>query len=102
MCTEKDGNQTLDFYWIDPIQAAQRDICKQHYSGKFYTGYTGVLAALHRKFDKANSGLVFQAAHLVDVDSSPVLIVFYADASFSGQNMSHHPIYCESCPCSNT
>ena len=30
----------------------------------------------------------------MDVDSSPVLIIFYADASFSGQNTSHHPIYC--------
>jgi hypothetical protein len=27
----------------------------------------------------------------VDTDSSPLLALFYADASFSGQSMSHHP-----------
>lgn len=95
-----DGNQTLDFYWIDPIEAAKRYICKKQYSGKLYTGYSGELDAPFRKFDMANSGLVFQTAHLVDIESSPVLIIFYADASFSGQTMSHHPIYSENSTCS--
>ncbi len=37
--------------------------------------------------------MVFQGSYLVDSGSSPVLALFYADASFSGQSMSHHPIY---------
>jgi hypothetical protein len=36
---------------------------------------------------------VFEAAQLIDTDSSPVLAVFFSDASFSGQHMTHHPIY---------
>lgn len=89
----------MDFYWIDPLDAAKRYICKKQYSGKLYTGYSGGPEEQHRRFDRANSGLVFQAAHLVDIDSSPVLIVFYADASFSGQNRSHHPIYSKDAIC---
>jgi hypothetical protein len=30
---------------------------------------------------------------LVDRENSPLLASFYADASFSGQSMTHHPIY---------
>ena len=46
-CTEKEGNQILDFYWNNPIEASQLYICKKQYNRKFYTGYTGELAALH-------------------------------------------------------
>ncbi len=46
-----------------------------------------------RAFDQANSGMVFQGSYLVDTGSSPLLALFYADASFSGPSMSHHPIY---------
>jgi hypothetical protein len=38
-------------------------------------------------------GMVFEAAQLIDLDSSPVLASFFSDASFSGPNMSHHPIH---------
>jgi len=37
--------------------------------------------------------MVFQAAQLIDLKSSPILALFYSDASFAGQHMSHHPIY---------
>jgi len=48
-----------------------------------------------RAFDsRANSGMTFEAAQLIDVNSTPVLALFFADASFTG-NMTHHPIYCE-------
>ena len=46
-----------------------------------------------RAFDQANSGMVFQSEYLLDTGSSPLLALFYADASFSGQSMTHHPRY---------
>ena len=41
--------------------------------------------------------MVFEAAQLMDINSSPVLALFYADASFSGQHMTHHPINSKQC-----
>lgn len=40
--------------------------------------------------------MIFEAAQLIDLGSSPVLALFFSDASFSGQHMTHHPIYCKS------
>jgi len=37
--------------------------------------------------------MVFEAAQLIDINSIPVLALFYANASFSGQHMTHHLIY---------
>ena len=34
-----DGDQVLDFYWIDPIEAAKRFISKPKFAGKLYTKY---------------------------------------------------------------
>ena len=96
-----DGNQLLDFYWIDPIEAIIRFVAKQEYSGKLYTQFvpgTSYLNPGQRAFGAcANSGMVFEAAQLIDVNSSPVLALFFSDASFAGQHMSHHPVYCTSC-----
>jgi len=96
-----DGNQLLDFYWIDPIEAIIRFVAKQEYSGKLYTQFvpgTSYLNPGQRAFGAcANSGMLFEAAQLIDVNSSPVLALFFSDASFAGQHMSHHPIYCTSC-----
>lgn len=95
----KDGNQLLDFYWIDPIDAIIRFIAKREYSGKLYTQFargTSHLCPGQRAFDAcANAGMVFEAAQLIDLESSPVLALFFSDASFSGQHMTHHPIYCK-------
>ena len=91
-----DGNQVLDFYWTDPIDAMTRSVAKLQYNGKLYTTFMPGTSIFHpgdRAFDLANSGMVFQAAYLVDTGSSPLLALFYADASFSGQSMTHHPIY---------
>ena len=92
-----DGNQVLDFYWIDPVDAIIRFLAKRENSGKLYTQFvpgTSYLAPAQRFFDEcANAGMVFEAAQLIDTDSSPVLAVFFSDASFSGQHMTHHPIY---------
>ena len=86
----------LEFYWTDPIDAMIRSVAKLQYQDKLYTTFKPAMAIAHpmvRAFDKANSGMVFQSAYLVDSKSSPLLALFYADASFSGQSMSHHPIY---------
>jgi hypothetical protein len=34
-----DGNQTLDFYWIDPVDAAKRFISRPKFSRKQYTQF---------------------------------------------------------------
>ena len=95
-----DGNQLLDFYWIDQIEAI-RFVAKQEYSGKLYTQFvpgTLYLNPGQRAFDAcANSGMVFETAQLIDLNSSPVLALFFSDASFVGQHMTHHPIYSMSC-----
>jgi hypothetical protein len=91
-----DGNQVLDFYWTDPIDAMIRSVGKLQYKDKLSTTVKPGMSIAHpmvRAFDKANSGLVFQSAYLLDTKSSPLLALFYADASFSGQSMTHHPIY---------
>ena len=93
---ELDGKQVLDFYWTDPIEAMKRSVAKLQYKDKLYTTYrpgTSILQPHDRVFDKANSGMIFQGSYLVDTGSSPLIALFYADASFSGQSMTHHPIY---------
>ena len=93
---ELDGKQVLDFYWTDPIDAMKRMAAKLQFRGKLYTTFQPGESIFHpdvRAFDKANSGMVFLGAYLVDDASSPLVALFYADASFSGQSMSHHPIY---------
>ena len=91
-----DGDQVLDFYWIDPIDAAKRFISKPKFAGKLYTKFErqdSVRRPGKRAFGRANSGLVFQSAQLIDPFSSPLLLLFYADKTFSGKHRSHHPIY---------
>jgi hypothetical protein len=97
-CRCSDGKQVLDFYWTDPlaIDAIKRFTAKRQYKNKLYTTFQPGTSIFHpndRAFVKANSGMVFQGSYLVDSGSSPVLALFYADASFSGQSMSHHSIY---------
>ena len=93
-----DGNQVLDFYWTDPIDAMIRSVGKLQYKDKLYTTFKPGMSIAHpmvRAFDQANSGIVFQSAYLLDTGTSPLLVLFYADASVSGQSMTHHPIYSE-------
>ena len=74
----------------------KRSVAKLQYKNKLYTTFKPGTSIFHpddRAFDMANSGMVFQGSYLVDTGSSPLLALFYADASFSGQSMSHHPIY---------
>ena len=96
-----DGNQLLDFYWLDPIEAIIRFVAKKEFCGKLYTQFvpgTSYHSPGHRAFDGcANCGMVFEAAQLIDLNSSPVLALFFSDAAFAGQHMTHHPIYRMSC-----
>ena len=80
-----DGNQVLDFYWTDPIDAMKCSVSKLQYKDKLYTTFKpgmSITEPMVRAFDEANSGMVFQSAYLVDTSSSPLLALFYADASF--------------------
>ena len=91
-----DRDQVLDFYWIDPIDAAKRFISKPKFAWKLYTKFErqdSVRRPGKQAFGRANSGLVFQSAQLIDPFSSPLLLLFYADKTFSGKHRSHHPIY---------
>ena len=96
---ELDGKQVLDFYWADPIDAMKimvTMVAKLQYKDKLYTTFKpgeSILVPGDRAFDQANSGMVFQGSYLIDTGSSPLFALFYADASFAGQSMSHHPIY---------
>jgi hypothetical protein len=91
-----EGDQILDFFWIDPIAAAKRFVSRPRFSGKLYTKYerqSSLRRPAKRAFGRANSGLVFQSAQFVDKYSSPLLLLFYADKSYSGKHRTHHPIY---------
>ncbi len=93
-----DGNQVLDFYWTDPIDAMKRSVAKLQYKDKLYTTFkpgTSALDPTARVFDKANSGMIFQIFYLLDTTCCQLVALFYADASFSGASMTHHPIYSE-------
>jgi len=97
-----DGDQVLDFHWIDPIEAAKRFISRPKFKGKLYTQYERQNSTQRpgkRAFGRANAGLVFQTCQAVDKYSSPLLLLFYADKSFSGKHRTHHPIYSECLLC---
>ncbi len=54
-----DGDQVLDFYWIDPIEAAKRFISKPKFAGKLNTKYEqqdSVRRQGKQAFGRANSG----------------------------------------------
>jgi hypothetical protein len=94
--TELDGDQVLGFYWLDPNVAVERFVSRPQFTGKLYTKYErqeSLRRPGKRAFGRANSGLVFQSVQFVDAHSSPLLLLFYADKSYSGKHRSHHPIY---------
>jgi hypothetical protein len=90
--TVMDGNQLLDFYWLDPIEAIIRFVAKKEFCGKLYTQFVPG-TSYHSPGQRAFDG----CAKLIDMNSSPVLALFFSDASFAGQHMTHHPIYRMSC-----
>ena len=47
-----------------------------------------------RRFQRANSGVIFEFFQKENPDTtSPVIFLLASDASFSGQHREHHPIY---------
>jgi hypothetical protein len=74
---------------------AERIAAKSQYAGHMYYQFeleeswdrAGV-----RAFGRINGGLVFEAAHILDPTSVPLLSVFYADKSHNN-GMSHHPVF---------
>lgn len=97
--TELDGNQDLEFYWIDPIDAMDRHVARPEYANKTYLHYERQESEQRphkRAFGRANSALVFQEAQAIDMFSVPMLHLFYSDKSFSGQHRGHYPAYGES------
>jgi hypothetical protein len=71
-----DGNQVLDFYWTDPIDAMKRSVAKLQYKDILYTNFKPVTSALvpnERVFDMANSGMVFQTFNLLDMGCSQLM-----------------------------
>ena len=95
--SDLDGDQLVDFYWIDPLFAAERIAAKSKYAGNLYLQFEpedswerpGV-----RAFGRVNGGLVFEAAYFMDMESVPMLSVFYADKAH-WKGMTHHPVYRE-------
>jgi hypothetical protein len=90
------ASRFLIFYWTDRIDAMKRSVAKLQYRDKLYTSFNAgksILVPNVRAFDEANTGMIFQGSFLLDTGSAPLLALFYADASFSGASVSHHPIY---------
>ena len=52
--SEMDGDQLVDFYWIDPVMVAERLAGKSKYAGKLYL-----------KFEKEDSWIGLVSARLV-------------------------------------
>jgi hypothetical protein len=48
-----------------------------------------------RRFQRANSGVVFEFISKDFPEATPVIFILASDASFSGQHREHHPIYRE-------
>jgi len=90
-----DGTNCLKFYYyIDIMDSICRVIQDPKYADKFY--HTFQMQADgngNRKFQKANSGLVFECFQLLDPTVSPILVVIASDASHQG-HVSRHPLYC--------
>ena len=91
-----DGEQVLTFYWIDPIDAADRMVARPEFADHFYFHYERQESEQRpgkRAFGRANSGIVFQQAQLLDMFIVPMLHLFYGDKSFSGAHRGHYPMY---------
>jgi len=93
---ELDGDQDLELYWVDPVDAMDRLVARPEFKGKIYLQYErqeSEQRPTKRAFGRANSGLVFQEAQALDLNSVPMLHLFYADKSFSGAHGTKYPVY---------
>ena len=82
--------------WVDPVDAMDRLVARPEFKGKIYLQYErqeSEQRPTKRVFGRANSGLVFQEAQALDLNSVPMLHLFYADKSFSGAHGTKYPVY---------
>ena len=83
--------------WVDTIDAAKRILTKQLYRGTLYNKFEPeIIGGLCCFGSRANSGMIFEAAHLIDVWTTwefARLLVFFTDCSFCGKHTSYHLIY---------
>ena len=74
-----------------------RLVARPEFKGKIYLQYErqeSEQRPTKRAFGRANSGLVFQDSQALDLNSVPMLHLFYADKSFSGaQCRAFHEIF---------
>ena len=73
-------------------------VARPEFTDKFYFHYErqeSEQRPTKRAFGRANSGMVFQEAQLLDPFSVPMLHLFYGDKSFSWAHRGHYPIYGE-------
>ena len=73
----KDGDQLVDFYWIDPMLFAEHISAKSKYAGNLYLQFEledSWKRPGTRAFGRVNGGLVFEAAYLFDKNSVPLLV----------------------------
>ena len=95
-----DGEQELNFYFLDPVATMDRFIGQAKFAGKTYMKFERQESEerpAKRAFGRANAGLVFQEAQLLDMHSVPMLHLYYADKSFSGGHRSTYPCYRKKC-----
>ena len=93
-----DGDQELKFHFVSLKAEFRRFIANPAFRDKIYTQFEPEFTKerpFKRIFRRANSGTVFEYFQIQDPDASPAVFVLASDASFSGQNREHHPIYCE-------
>ena len=91
-----DGDQPLMLYWIAPVDAADRLAGRPEFAEKFYLHYERQSSEERpnkRAFGRANSALMFQEDKLIDINSVPMIHLFYSDKSFSGQHRGSYPVY---------
>ena len=77
-----------------------RLVARPEFKGKIYLQYERqeseqrpTKRAFGPQIVSANSGLVFQEAQALDLNSVPMLHLFYADKSFSGAHGTKYPVY---------
>ena len=96
--TKLDGNQSVEFVYIDPTWSAEIIAAKQKYKGHMYYQFEPEESWTRpglRAFGRVNGGAIFEVCYMLDKGSVPLISVFYADkAHFKG--WSHHPVYRES------
>ncbi len=94
-----DGDQVVEFVYIDPFWTAERIAAKKKYVGHMYFQYEPQESWTRlgvRAFGRVNhdGGAIFETCYLNDKGSVPLLSIFYSDkAHYKG--WSHHPIYSE-------